>query len=72
MNILVTQEGQPVFWDGKGNFSLEKNDAKNNKRIIAITPVNSIGSTHTATSTTATQNTIRQNIVSGLPVTTIS
>ena len=19
-------EGQPVFWDGKGNFSLEKND----------------------------------------------
>ncbi|MBV8099745.1 MAG: hypothetical protein JOZ31_11355 [Verrucomicrobia bacterium] len=26
MNILVTPEGQPVFWDGKGNFSLEKND----------------------------------------------
>jgi hypothetical protein len=26
MNILVTPDGQPVFWDGKGNFSLEKND----------------------------------------------
>jgi hypothetical protein len=26
MNILVTPEGQPVFWDGNGNFSLEKND----------------------------------------------
>jgi hypothetical protein len=26
MNVLVTAEGQPVFWDGKGNFSLEKND----------------------------------------------
>jgi hypothetical protein len=26
MNILITPEGQPVFWDGKGNFSLEKND----------------------------------------------
>ena len=26
MNILVTPEGRPVFWDGKGNFSLEKND----------------------------------------------
>ena len=26
MKILITKEGQPVFWDGKGNFSLEKND----------------------------------------------
>ena len=26
MNILVTPEGQPVFWDGKRNFSLVKND----------------------------------------------
>jgi hypothetical protein len=26
MNILITPEGHPVFWDGKGNFSLEKND----------------------------------------------
>jgi len=25
MNILITPEGHPVFWDGKGNFSLEKN-----------------------------------------------
>jgi len=26
MKILITPDGQPVFWDGKGNFSLEKND----------------------------------------------
>jgi hypothetical protein len=26
MKILITSEGQPVFWDGKGSFSLERDD----------------------------------------------